>query len=67
MKISTITIGDFDIEITYNKGKLAYTFEYDGQSYGQATKLESKDVLTIASTVAVLIVNAIETRKELCK
>ena len=67
MKITTITIGDFDIEITYNNGKLAYTFDHEGRTYGQATQLKKKDVLTIASTVAVLIVNAIETRKELCK
>lgn len=65
-RISTITLpGNLDIDILFEKGKLAYTFTHDGKPYGNAVRLESKKVSDIASACMVLFTNALDTKKAL--
>ncbi len=60
-KISTFILKEQSIDMLYNKGKLAYTFEYGGKSYGQKVDLKSKSVIDIASATFLLLENALET------
>lgn len=65
-RITTLTLPEnLDIDILFEKGKLAYTFLHNGQSYGIAVKLKSKSVTEIAATCLVLFTNALETKKSL--
>ncbi len=65
-KISQITLPDgLEIDILFQKGKLAYTFLHNGQSYGNAVQLPSKSVIDIASACLLLFTNAVETKKAL--
>lgn len=65
-RISTITLpGNFDIDLMFDKGKLAYTFQYNNQNYGNAVKIESKKVSDIASACMVLFTNAMDTKSAL--
>jgi hypothetical protein len=67
-KVSQITIpGGIEIELYYNKGQLAYSFEYEGKPYGTKVTLPSKSIIDIASVCLVLFTNAQETYKELTK
>lgn len=67
-QIAEITLpNNLDISLMYDNGKLAYTFDYDGKQYGNATKLPSKKITDIAATCLILFTNALETRKELEK
>ncbi len=56
-----------EIELLFDKGKLAYTFTYEEQVYGNAVKLPSKSVADIASASMILFTNAIETYENLTK
>ncbi len=47
--------------MTFKKGFIAYTFNYDGKSYGSKVKLESRGVMDIMSVASLLIIQAIET------
>lgn len=59
--------GGLEIELYYQKGKLAYSFSHEGKSYGTKISLPSKSVRDIASGSLVLFTNALETYKELTK
>lgn len=59
--------GNLEIDLLFENGKLAYTFEHEGQNYGTSIKLPSKKVQDIASACLVLFTNALETHKELQK
>jgi hypothetical protein len=59
--------GDLDIDILCEKGKIAYTFLYKGESYGNAVTLPSRKLEDIVAACLVLFTNAIETKKELDK
>jgi hypothetical protein len=65
MQISQFTYKDCPIELTVNNGFIAYTFTYNGKSYGVKNKIESKKVLNIASVAFNLALNAIETYEDL--
>jgi hypothetical protein len=60
-KISTFTLNGHDIDMLYNQGKLAYTFEHEGKSYGQKVEVPSRSILDIASATFVLFQSALET------
>ncbi len=66
-KISTFTYKGKDIDMLYQKGNIAYTFEHDGKQYGYKVKLPSKSVMDVASTTFLLLTNAIETLEALQK
>lgn len=53
---------DLEIEMTFDRGKLAYTFERMGKRYGNAVKLEKRNVLSIAAASLQLFANALSTR-----
>lgn len=61
MNISTHTYDGLDIEISYLKGKLTYTFELDGKKYGNAVVPRGKKVQDIVDASFQLFTNAIET------
>lgn len=66
--ISRITLPDgLEIDLMFNNGKLAYTFEHDGKPYGNAVKIPSKSVVDIATSCLILFTNAQETKKALIK
>lgn len=54
-----------EINVFYQKGKLAYNFTHNGQSYGNAIRLEKKDIESIVGASLLLFTNAIETKKAL--
>ena len=60
MKISTFTFRGKDIEMTYSKKNLAYTFEHDGNHYGYKIQLTGRSVMDVASATFLLLQNAIE-------
>lgn len=60
MNISTFTFKGIDIEVTLNKGLLAYVFTVDDKKYGNALKPASKKTMDIANTCFLLLTNAIE-------
>lgn len=64
-RISTFTLKGKDIDLLYNNGFLAYSFEHDGQSYGNKVKLESRKVVDVASATFLLLTNALDTREAL--
>ena len=46
MNVISLTIADdLEIEMTLDRGKLAYTFERNGKRYGNAVKLSSRKSL----------------------
>jgi len=55
------------VDILVKNGKIGYTFEHEGQNYGQAVTPKSRKVADIATACLLLIVNADETYKELTK
>lgn len=66
-KISTFTYKDKDIDMLYQNGNLAYTFEHEGKQYGYKVEVPSKSVIDIASTSFLLFINAVETIEVLLK
>lgn len=67
-KVSQITLPNgLEIELYFQNGKLAYSFEYEGKPYGTKITLPSKSVLDIATGCLMLFTNAQEVYKELTK
>ena len=64
-KINTFTLEGQDIEMLFQNGFLAYSFEFKGKTYGQKVKLKSRSVEDIASATFLLIENALSTYKKL--
>ncbi|NBW09211.1 MAG: hypothetical protein EBR82_14425 [Caulobacteraceae bacterium] len=64
-KISTFSYKGKDIDMLYDKGNLAYTFEHEGKQYGYKVEVPSKSVLDIASTSFLLFINVVETLEAL--
>jgi hypothetical protein len=64
-KINTFTLEGFDVDVLYQNGYLAYSFEFDGKPYGQKIKLESKSVVDISTVTFLLLENALATHKKL--
>ncbi len=60
-KISTFSVRNTDVDMTYHNGFLAYTFEVDGRSFGYKVKLEKKGIIEVASAAFLLFQNAHET------
>jgi len=65
MKISIFELKGEEINLTFNNGTLAYTFEHEGNRYGNAVKVESRKALDIASSAFGLLTNALETIEKL--
>lgn len=64
--VSQITLPDgLEINVLYEKGKLAYTFTHEGKDYGNAVKLEKRSIQNIVNACLLLFTNAIETKKAL--
>lgn len=59
--IATHTFGNQDVEIMYNRGKIAYTFEVNGRRFGNAVKVEGKKKMDIINAAFLLILNMHET------
>lgn len=61
MNISQFTYKDVTIDVTFNNGFLAYTFMYDGKTYGVKLDVSGRKVLDITNVAFQLAINAIET------
>lgn len=67
-EVSTISLPQgFDIDILVKNGKIGYTFQYNGKSYGIAIKPESRKIKDVVVACLLLLINADETYKELTK
>jgi len=66
-KISTFILKGQSIDVLYNNGKLAYTFEVGGKSYGQKVEVSSRSIMDIASATFLLLENALETIEAVTK
>jgi len=66
-KISIFTVSGRDVEILYNNGFLAYSFEFDGKNYGNKVELLSKSIRDVSNASFMLCQNAIETINQLEK
>lgn len=67
-EVSTITLPiGIDADILVKNGKIGYTFQWEGQNYGNAVRPKSKKVKDIVDACMLLIINAEETYKELIK
>jgi len=64
-KIYTFTLKGFEVDLLYRNGKLAYSFQKDGSTYGIKVELKSKSIMDIAGATFQLITNAIETIEKL--
>lgn len=49
------------IDVLYSKGKLGYTFEFEGKNYGNAVPLTTSKRNDIISATFLLLENALET------
>jgi hypothetical protein len=67
MEVYSFTIKNHQVDMTFKKGFVAYTFEKDGKSYGQKVKVPSRGVMDIISVASLLIINAVETIEALEK
>lgn len=57
--------GNLEVNVFYERGKLAYSFTHEGKDYGNAIKLEKKGVMDIINASLLLFTNAVETRQAL--
>ena len=53
-KISTYTFRDQEVNLLYRNGKLGYTFEVDGKTFGNKVELPSKSIHDVASAAFLL-------------
>lgn len=60
MEIFSFTIKDHQVDFTFKKGFIAYTFEHNGESYGGKIKVPSRGVMDIASAVILATVSIYE-------
>lgn len=64
---SRIDYKDISIDFLKQKGKLGYTFQYEGRNYGNKVEVDKKSEKAIVEATALLFINAIETYETLCK
>jgi len=65
VKIQTFTYKDTDIELTYFKGKMAYSFTKKGKVYGILVKVKSRSIENVMAATFQLLQNAVETIEKL--
>lgn len=58
MDIYSFQVKGVQVDVTFKKGFIAYTFELDGKSYGQKIKLSNRSTMEAVSATALLIINA---------
>lgn len=67
MKISTFTFRGVDIDLMFQKRKLAYTLEIDGKRYGNAVDVKSRKTEDLVNATFLLLTNAVDTLDDLKK
>jgi hypothetical protein len=60
-RISVFTFRDTELNIAYDNGNLAYTFEVDGKTYGYKVELKKKGIKEVSDATALLILNFFDT------
>lgn len=60
MEIYSFEICGKQVDFTFKKGFIAYTFEHNGKSYGNKIKVPSRGVMDIASAVILATVSIYE-------
>ncbi len=60
MEIYSFTVRDTQVDFTFKKGFIAYTFEIGGKSYGNKIKVPSRGVMDIASAVILATISIYE-------
>lgn len=64
---SRIDYKDISIDFLKQKGKLGYTFQYEGRNYGNSVLVDKKSEKAIVEATALLFINAISSYEALCK
>lgn len=59
--ISTFELGGKSIDMTYKSKQIAYTFDHNGQKYGNSVIVKSKKIEDVMNATFLLLVNALET------
>lgn len=67
MQISQFEFKDTDVDLTYQNGYIAYTFEKEGETYGGRVKPPSKKHMDLISYAFNLAINLLETHEAICK
>lgn len=65
MQISQFTYKDTNVDLTYNNGWIAYTFEKNHKTYGGRIKIETKKHMDLISYAFNLAINLLETYEAL--
>lgn len=63
-QIHTFTIEDLNIDFLFQNGFLGYSFEYEGNPYGQKVRLKTRKVADVSAATFLLIENALATYKK---
>lgn len=64
---SRIDYKDISIDFLKQKGKLGYTFQYEGRNYGNKVEVDKKSEKALVEATVALFINAINSYEELCK
>lgn len=64
---SRIDYKGISIDFLKQKGKLGYTFQYEGKNYGNKVEVNKKSEQAIVEATALLFINALDTYEALCK
>ena len=67
MQISQFTYKDIDVDLTFNNGFIAYTFEKNGDTYGGKVEPPSRKNIDLISYAFNLALNLLETYEAVCK
>lgn len=55
MEVYQFEIRGHQVEMTFRKGYLAYTFERGGKTYGKKIKLDSRGVMPIVAATTLFV------------
>jgi hypothetical protein len=64
-KITQVTVQGQPIDLLAYKNEIGYSMRIGERNYGIRIKLESRKVIDIATAVALLIANSLDTRETL--
>jgi hypothetical protein len=65
MKISTFTIDGKDVNLLFERGSIGYQFTYKEKPYGHKLKIKSSSKEEVANVTFLLLINYLETIKQL--
>lgn len=64
-EVTILTIDGQEIQLMTHKGEIGYSMQLNGKHYGVRVPLKSRKVLDIATAIALLVANVLDTKKAL--